>query len=274
VRAERHHPRALLSLLGLLHIRLRSFRCPHCGSWAASGAATLALEEKQRQTKPLREWIVRFELGYSYPPAATSPAEMLRGAKVSAKALERLVLSGARKGEVREEESQTQAKPLPFQDPTRRSVRLDGTILVRGRKARELREVQVGSLGSTCRDVPQRAHPWRGITDKSLLAGAKGWETFGWRLWRAYKPREGEMSQPPEALVLGDGASGIQSLRERHFPDSRGIQDPWHLHETVQSGSTRGDSEGDIGITRESRRLCATRRLVGRLYRQPCDSWN
>ncbi|HEV3049411.1 MAG TPA: hypothetical protein VGX50_03845, partial [Longimicrobium sp.] len=47
----------------------------------------------------------------------------------------------------------------------------------------------------------------------------------------------GTAPQEPEVVVLGDGARGIRSRWEWHFPDALAILDPWHLWEKVKQRS-------------------------------------
>jgi hypothetical protein len=72
--------------------------------------------------------------------------------------------------------------------------------------------------------------------------------------------RGGLRSPAPEVVVLGDGAQGIRSLWEQHFPECLALLDPWHLWEKVKQRS------GEVFRDRE-RALGAAQGLYARLKR-------
>jgi hypothetical protein len=250
--AEQRRARAVLLLFGLIRLRLRRYRCPACGVWRCPGAERLALAPKQRMTRTLEEILTHFGLSWSYQVAAVLLGRVLPGAAVSAKTVERVTKRSARTRQEAEDaaaraclavpsewgeraraaEEQRGALPA-FQQPARVYVGLDG-ILVRGRAAKEWLEVQVGSLWSAWKDLPDRKQPRREITDRTLVARARGWERLGEQVWRVFRQRGGVRYPTPEVVVLGDGASGIRSLWELYFPGCRALLDPWHLCEKVK----------------------------------------
>ena len=250
--AEQKRKRAALLLFGLIQFRLRRYRCPACGTWRCPGAERLALAGQQRMTRTLQELIAHFGLSWSYAVAAVLLERILPGAAVSAKTVERVTQRTAKARQQQEaaEAAACQALPAelgerkrvpePLQDalprflqPERIFIGLDG-ILVRGRTARKWLEIQVGSLWSAWRELPDRQHPRRQILDRTLVARAAGWEKLGEAVWRIFVGRGGLRWPPPEVVVFGDGASGIRSLWELCFPGCRALLDRWHLWEKVK----------------------------------------
>src|SRR5947207_9327454 len=93
---------------------------------------------------------------------------------------------------------------------------------------------RVASMWSAWQALPDRKHPRRQILDRTLVARAAGWETLGEQVFRMFLGRGGLRVARREVVVLGDGASGIRSLWELHFPGCRALLDPWHLWEKVK----------------------------------------
>ena len=250
--AEQRRPRALLLLFGLIRFRLRRYHCPACGAWRCPGAERLGLAAQQRMTGTLQEILTHFGLSWSYQVAAILLGRVLPVAAVSAKTVERVTKRSAQQRQAAEDAAARACQALPpalgeptpaapeasgalpaFARPGRVYVGLDG-ILVRGRAAREWLEVQVGSLWSAWKDLSDRQHPRREITDRTLVARAAGWEKLGEQVWRVFRQRGGVRRPAPEVVVLGDGASGIRSLWELYFPGCRALLDPWHLWKKVK----------------------------------------
>jgi hypothetical protein len=251
---QQHRPRALLVLAGLICVRLRRYRCPNCFAWQCPGQEVLRLRPKQRMTRSVEELLCRFGLSWGFSLAARLLAGVLPGVAVSAKTVERAVSRCATAVAAREEAwaaaaaQDERAVPVTekaFANPSRLYVGLDG-VLVRGRQAASWLEVQVGSLWSGWRELPDRTHPRREITDACVVARAQGWEALGRQVWRLFVQRGGAGLPGAEIVVLGDGASGIRSLWELHFGGALAILDPWHLWEKVKERSRQvlGKGEG------------------------------
>jgi hypothetical protein len=243
--AKQRRRRSLLVLAGLVHVRLRRYRCPACGTWRCPGAEVLQLRPKQRMTRTVQQLICQFGLAWSFVPGARLLGKVLPGVAVSAKTVERCVQRCAQAVAEREEAAATAAaEDAPglagsapaFDNPRRVYVGLDG-ILVWGRAAKEKLEIQVGSLWSRCVEVAGRRHARREITDRSVVARAAGWETLGRHVWSMFVRRGGAVGEGTEVVVLGDGASGIRSLWELHFGGCLALLDPWHLWEKVKQRS-------------------------------------
>jgi hypothetical protein len=265
--AEQRRPRAVLLLFGLLRLHLRRYRCPACGTWRCPGAERWALAPQQRMSGTLQELVTHFGLSWSYHVAAVLLGRVLPGAAVSAKTVERVTKRSARRRQAAEDAAAQACQALPpalgeraaavaaqagalpaFAQPARVYVGLDG-ILVRGRAAKQWLEVQVGSLWSAWRDVLDRQHPRREITDRTLVARSGGWEPLGAQVWRVFVQRGGLRAPRPEVVVLGDGAAGIRSLWEHYFPHALALLDPWHLWEKVKARAREvlGDRERALG---------------------------
>ena len=146
-----------------------------------------------------------------------------------------------------------------MREPQRIYIGLDG-ILVRSRHAQEGREVQVGSLWSAWKELPHRKQPRRQLLDVTVVARAEGWAKLGEQVWRQFVQRGGTRVPEAEVGVLGDGAPGIRSLWEQHFPGCRAILDPWHVWEKVKTRAR------EVFGTRE-RVLGAAQVLYARLKR-------
>jgi hypothetical protein len=181
--AQQRRARALLVLPGFIHVRLRRPRCPDCGAWQSPGQEALRLWPQQRMTRSVEEWLCRFGLSRGFRLAARLVAGVLPGVAVRAKTVERTVGRCAQVVAARAEVEATaaaqdeRAGPVPemaFADPSRLYVGLDG-VLVRGRQAASWLEIQVGSLWSAWRKLPDRAHPRREITDATVVARAQEW---------------------------------------------------------------------------------------------------
>jgi len=263
MQAEQRRVRAVLLLFGLLRCRCRRYRCPQCGTWRCPGAERLGLAPRQRLTGTLQELITHFGLSWSYQVAAVLLGRVLPGAAVSAKTVERVTKRSAAIRQAREDQDAQRclagsppvdgAGPVPpafppFAQPTRVYLGLDG-ILVRGRARKSWLEVQVASWWSAWRELPDRRHPRREITDRTLHARALGWEALGEQVWRVFVARGGVREPAPEVVILGDGARGIRSLWELHFPECRALLDPWHLWEKVKERAREvlGDRARGLG---------------------------
>jgi hypothetical protein len=250
--AEQQRRRAVLLLFGLIQFRMRRYRCPACGAWQCPTAERLELAAKQRMTRTMQEIITHFGLSWGYQVAAVLLERVLPVAGVSAKTVERTTKRTARKRQEQEDAEAAACQELPeelgepkrvperiqkalpaFLRPERIFIGLDG-ILVRGRTARNWLEIQVGSMWSAWKDLPDRKHPRREILDRTLMARAGGWEKLGEQVWRMFVGRGGLRKPRPEVVVLGDGASGIRSLWELQFPWCRALLDRWHLWEKVK----------------------------------------
>jgi hypothetical protein len=243
--AQQHRPRRVLLLFGLVTLRLRRYRCPACGAWQCPGAAALQLRPRQRLTRTVEEWLARLGLAWSYAVGAHEAARWLPGVAVSAKTVERCVARCGQAVATREEAAATAAagdeRALAVSgpallSPARRWVALDG-ILVRARGAGKWLEIQVASLWSAWRELPDRQHPRRELTDVTVLARAQGWEALGRHLWRMIVARGGLTPAGAEWLVFGDGAKGIRSLWEQYLPGGQLILDRWHLWEKLKQRS-------------------------------------
>jgi len=251
--AQQRRSRALLVLPGLIHVRLRRYRCPDCDTWHCPGQEALRLRPRQRMTRRVEELLCRFGLSWGFSLAARLVAGVLPGVTVSAKTVERSVARCAQAVAAREDAASAalahdeRAETVPetaFAHPRRLYVGLDG-VLVRGRQAKSWLEIQVGSLWSAWRELPDRTHPRREITDATVVARAQGWEALGRQVWRLFVQRGGAALPPAEIVVLGDGASGIRSLWELHFGEARAILDPWHLWEKVKERSRQVLGKGE-----------------------------
>ena len=266
---EQRRARALLLLMGLVQVVLRRYRCPRCGTWRCPGAEVLQLRPRQRMTRTVQEILCHYGLAWSYAAAATLLTRVLPGLGVSAKTIERATKRCAAVVQEREDQEAAvllEAAPAPappgpaFAQPRRIYLGLDG-VLVRGRQAKQWLEVQVGSFWSAWRELPNRKHFRRQIIDATVVARAMGWEKLGEQVWRMFVHRGG-LAQPqaPEVVVLGDGARGIRSLWELHFPDCLALLDPWHLWEKVKLrsrevfGYRRAAKEATRAVYRELRR--------------------
>jgi hypothetical protein len=243
--AEQRRPRRVLLLFGLVTLRLRRYRCSVCRRWQCPGEAILQLRPRQRLTRTVEEWLGRFGLAWSYAVGAREVARLLPGVAVSAKTVERCVARCGEAVAAREEAAATAAAtderavvgtgPV-LTNPQRRWVALDG-VMVRARGAGKWLEIQVASLWSAWRELPDRKHPRRELTDVTVLARAEGWEALGRHLWRMIVARGGLSPAGAEWFVFGDGASGIRSLWEQHLPAGRLVLDRWHLWEKLKERS-------------------------------------
>jgi len=251
--AQQHRSRALLVLAGLIGVQLRRYRCPGCLAWHCPGQEALHLRPRQRMTRSVEEVLCRFGLSWGFALAARLVAGVLPGLAVSAKTVERAVGRCAAAVAAREEaqaaavahdERGAAVTQKPFANPSRLYVGLDG-VLVRARQAQSWLEIQVGSLWSAWRELPDRTHPRREITDATVVARAQGWEALGWQVWRLFVQRGGAGLPGAEIVVLGDGASGIRSLWELHFGEALVILDPWHLWEKVKERSRQVLGKGE-----------------------------
>jgi hypothetical protein len=240
--AQQHRRRDVLTLAGVIRVRLRRYRCPACGQWSAPGAAALDLRPQQRMTRTVEGLAGEYGSAWSFAVAARRLAQVLPGVAVSAKTIERCV---ARCGEriaageeavavqaLRDERAVPVSEPR-FLNPARVFVTLDG-ILVRGRNTKEWVEIQVGSLFSATRELPGRRHRRCDVLDRTVVARAQGWSALGEQVWRLFVQRGGAQRPEPEVVVLGDGAAGIRSVWELHFPQAVALLHPWHLWEKVK----------------------------------------
>ncbi len=243
--AQQRRPRRVLLLFGLVTLRLRRYRCPTCGAWQCPGAAVLQLRPRQRLTRTVEEWLSRLGLAWSYAVAAHEAARLLPGVAVSAKTVERCVARCGATVAAQEEAAATAAAAderavigtgPALANPERRWVALDG-VMVRARGAGQWLEIQVASLWSASREIPDRQHPRRELTDVTVLARAQGWEALGRHLWRMIVARGGLTPAGAEWFVFGDGASGIRSLWEQFLPGGRLVLDRWHLWEKLKERS-------------------------------------
>src|ERR1043166_4221143 len=89
--AQQHRRRDLLTLAGLIRVRLRRYRCPACGQWHAPGAAALDLRPKQRMTRTVEGLAGEYGSAWSFAVAARRLAQVLPGVAVSAKTIARCV---------------------------------------------------------------------------------------------------------------------------------------------------------------------------------------
>lgn len=255
--AQQHRSRSLLVLSGVIGLRLRRYRCSACGAWHCPGHEALSLRPRQRMTRSVEELLCRFGLSWGYTLAARLVAGVLPGVRVSAKTVERAV---GRCAEAVEAAQEAQAQVAagddralagtgkPFAQPQRLYLGLDG-VLVRARRAGGWLEVQVGSLWSAWRELPDRTHPRRQITDATVVARAQGWEALGRQVWREFVQRGGAVCQEAQIVVLCDGAQGIRSLWEMHFGEALAILDPWHLWEKVKERSRQVLGKGEAART-------------------------
>jgi hypothetical protein len=243
--AEQRRPRPVLLLFGLVTLRLRRYRCSVCRRWQCPGEAILQLRPRQRLTRTVEEWLGRFGLAWSYAVGAREVARLLPGVAVSAKTVERCVARCGEAVAAREEAAATAAAQderavartgPALVNPHRRWVALDG-VMVRARGAGQWLEIQVASLWSASRAIPDRKHPRRELTDVTVLARAQGWEALGRHLWRMIVARGGLTPAGAEWFVFGDGASGIRSLWEQYLPGGRLVLDRWHLWEKLKERS-------------------------------------
>ena len=243
--AQQRRPRRVLLLFGLVTLSLRRYRCPACGAWQCPGAAVLQLRPRQRLTRTVEEWLSRFGLAWSYAVGDRDGARLLPGVAVSAKTVERCVARCGAAVAAREEavaaaaaadERTVAPTGPPLADPRRRWVALDG-VMVRARGAGQWLEIQVASLWSAWRELPDRKQPRRELTDVTVLARAEGWEALGRQLWGMIVARGGLTPVGAEWFVFGDGASGIRSLWEQYLPGGRLVLDRWHLWEKVKERS-------------------------------------
>ena len=257
-RPEQRRSRDLLGLFGLLRCRLRRYRCPSCRAWTCPAAQRLGCAPRSRLTPALHARAVELALAWSYAAAAQQLSRWLPRVTLSAKTLERHVRAAATPVQTAEDRAAAAAldplAPLPGRPETpagaaaappgvgprfaagaRVYVALDG-ILVRGRAAERWLEVQVGTLWSPWQTRgPQRQTPRREITDRIVVARATGWESLGEPVWRVFSARGGAEEPEREVVVLGDGAAGIRSLWELHFPTARVLLDPWPRWEKVKT---------------------------------------
>jgi hypothetical protein len=258
MRAERRPLRAVLLLVGLLRLKVRRFRCPACGAWECPGTQVLGLGPRARMTAAVQEFLCEMGLSWGYKAAAIRAARRYPGGAVSAKTIERLTKQVGAEVAAREEAEAAKleaaslaaaeaalsgreepapkavaAASPPFGNPARIYLALDG-ILVRGRRAKERLEIQVGSLWSAWKWRSGCNPPRREIEDKTFVARAEGWERLGPQVWRWFVARGGRCAPGREVVVLGDGASGIRSLWELYFPKALVLLDPWHLWEKVK----------------------------------------
>src|SRR5438445_9123775 len=237
--AQQRRPRQVLLLFGRVTLRLRRSRGAVCRRWQCPGEAILPLRPRQRLTRTVEEWLGRFGLAWSYAVGAREVVRLLPGVAVSAKTVERCVARCGEAVAAREEAAATAAAQderavartgPALVNPHRRWVALDG-VMVRARGAGQWLEIQVASLWSAWRELPDRQHPRRELTDVTVLARAQGWEALGRHLWRMIVAREGLTPAGAEWFVFGDGAKGIRSLWEQFLPEGRLLLDRWHLWE-------------------------------------------
>jgi len=227
--AQQRRPRQVLLLFGRVTLRLRRSRGAVCRRWQCPGEAILPLRPRQRLTRTVEEWLGRFGLAWSYAVGAREVGRLLPGVAVSAQTGERC---GARCGEAvaaREEAAASAAAqderavagtgPARV-NPQRRWIALDG-VRVRARGAGQWREIPVARLWSAGREIPDRQHPRRELTDVTVRARAQGWEALGRHLWRRIVARGGLTPAGAEGFVFGDGASGMRSLWEQYLPGGR-----------------------------------------------------
>ena len=243
--AQQRRPRRVLLLFGLVTLRLRRYRCSVCRRWHCPGEAALQLRPRQRLTRTVEEWLGRFGLAWSFAVGAREVARLLPGVAVSAKTVERCVARCGEAVAAREEAAATAAAQderavartgPALTNPQRRWVALDG-VMVRARGAGQWLEIQVASLWSAWRELPDRQQPRRELTDVTVLARAEGWEALGRHLWRMIVARGGLTPAGAEWFVFGDGASGIRSLWEQYLPGGRLVLDRWHLWEKLKERS-------------------------------------
>jgi hypothetical protein len=64
----------VLTLAGVIRVRLRRYRCPACGQWSAPGAAALDLRPQQRMTRTVEGLAYAFLLSL-----LDKSMELLRG---------------------------------------------------------------------------------------------------------------------------------------------------------------------------------------------------
>jgi hypothetical protein len=204
-------------------------------------------------TRNVEETLARFGLSWGYAVAARLVAGVLPGVNVSAKTVERAVARCATAVELQQEQAATAAatdertvaaSQPAFAHPRRLYLALDG-VLVRGRQAKSWLEVQVASLWSAWRDLPDRKHPRRQITDATVVARVQGWEALGRHVWREFVQRGGAARRGAEIVVLCDGANGIRSLWEMHFGEALVILDGWHLWKKVKERSRQVLGKGE-----------------------------
>jgi hypothetical protein len=243
--AQQRRPRQVLLLFGLVTLRLRRYRCSGCHGWQCPGEAILQLRSRQRLTRTVEEWLGRFGLAWSYAVGAREVGRLLPGVAVSAKTVERCVARCGAAVAAREEAAATVAAAderavactgPALVNPHRRWVALDG-VMVRARGAGQWLEIQVASLWSAWRELPDRKHLRRELTDVTVLARAQGWEALGRHLWRLIVARGGLTPAGAEWFVFGDGASGIRSVWEQYLPGGRLVLDRWHLWEKLKERS-------------------------------------
>jgi len=243
--AQQRRPRRVLLLFGLVTLRLRRYRCPGCGAWQCPGEAALPRRPRQRLTRTVEEWLARLGLAWSHAVGAREAARLLPGVDVSAKTVERCVSRCGQAVAEREEavaqaaaaDERTVAPTGPaLANPHRRFVALDG-VMVRARGAGQWLEIQVASLWSAYREIPDRQHPRRELTDVTRVAHAHGWEALGRQLWGMIVARGGLTPAGAAWFVFGDGASGIRSLWEQFLPGGRLLLDRWHLWEKLKERS-------------------------------------
>lgn len=254
--AQQHRCRRVLTVSGLIRVFLRRYRCPGCRKWHCPGAAALELRPKQRMTRTVEALLGEYGSAWSFVVGARRIAQVLPGVDVSAKTVERCVQRGATAVAAEEDaaaqaaledERSVEGTGPAFAHPRRVFVALDG-ILVRGRQVKQRIEIQVGSLWSQCREIPDRKHPRREITDRTIVARAQGWTALGRQVWRVFVQRGGTVRRDTEVVVLGDGASGIRSLWELHFADALVLLDPWHLWEKVKQRSREVLGRGEASF--------------------------
>ena len=194
--AQQRRPRRVLLLFGLVTLRLRRYRCPDCGVWQCPGATALQLRPRQRLTRTVEEWLGRLGLAWSHAVGAREAARLLPGVDVSAKTVERCVGRCGQAVAEREEavaraaaENERTVTPTgpALANPHRRFVALDG-VMVRARGAGQWLEIQIASLWSASREIPDRQHPRRELTDVTVVARAQGWEALGRQLWPPDRP--------------------------------------------------------------------------------------
>jgi len=255
--AQQRRPRQVLLLFGLVTLRLRRYRCAVCRRWQCPGEAILQLRPRQRLTRTVEEWLGRFGLAWSYAVGAREVVRLLPGVAVSAKTVERCVARCGEAVAAREEaaasaaaqDERAVARTGPaLVNPHRRWIALDG-VRVRARGAGQWLEIQVASLWSAWREIPDRKHPRRELTDVTVLARAQGWEALGRHLWRMVVARGGLTPAGAEWFVFGDGASGIRSLWEQFLPGGRLVLDRWHLWEKLKERSREVFGRGPRALT-------------------------
>jgi hypothetical protein len=165
--AQQRRTRGVLVLAGLIRVPLRRYHCPQCGAWHCPGQAVLRLWSNQRMTRTVEDLLGRLGLSWSHVVATELVARVLPGLGISAKTVERAVarcaaaVTAAKEQQAAAQDARGVKETGPaFAHPSRIYVGLD-RLLERGRRAKEWIEVQVGSLRSAWRELPDRKLPRR-----------------------------------------------------------------------------------------------------------------